>query len=71
MKREKIWSIIQRCAAVFFSWTTIGVAVYGICCLRFDLLVIAAAWYFIGGGLTMQSIRDLEKATRGEGDFRK
>ena len=69
MKREKIWSIIQRCAAVFFTWTTFGIAVYGICCLRFDLLVMAAAWYFIGGGLTMQSIRDLEEATRGKGDF--
>lgn len=71
MRKERIWEIAKRAAAVFFTWTAIGIGIYGICIWRLDLLIMAAVWYFIGGGLTMQSIRDLEKATRGEGDFRK
>ena len=70
MKREKIWSVLQRIVAVFFTWSAIGIVVYGLIIWRLDLLIMAAVWYLLAGGLAIQTLRDLEEVTRGEGDFR-
>lgn len=70
MKRERMWSVLQRIVAVFFTWSAIGIVAYGLIIWRLDLLVMAVVWYLLAGGLAMQTLRDLEEATRGEGDFR-
>lgn len=61
---KKFFDIAQRAVAVFFTWTAIGIAIYGICTLSLSTLIMAVAWYFVGGGLAIQSIRDIEEATR-------
>lgn len=66
MRKERIWEIVKRAVAVFFTWTAIGIGVYGICIWRLDLLIMAAVWYFIGGGLVLQSIRDMETVWKEE-----
>lgn len=66
MKKERIFEIVKRVVAVFFTWTAIGIGVYGICVWRLDLLIMAAVWYFIGGGLLLQSIRDIETVWKEE-----
>ncbi len=69
MKRERIWSILQRIVAIFFTWTSIGMVVYGLIIWRLDLLAMAVVWYLIAGGLALQSLRDIEEFTKGEGEF--
>lgn len=69
MKKERVWSVLQRVVAVFFTWSAIGMAVYGLIIWRLDLLIMAAVWYLLAGGLAMQTLRDLEEVTRDEGDF--
>lgn len=66
MRKERIWGIVKRAVAVFFTWTAIGIGVYGICIWRLELLIMAAVWYFIGGGLVLQSVRDIETVWKEE-----
>ena len=66
MRKERTWEIVKRAVALFFTWTAIGIGVYGVCIWRLDLLVMAAVWYFIGGGLVIQSIRDMEEAFKND-----
>lgn len=60
------FKIAQRVAAIFFTWSSIALAIYGICTLRFELPIFALVWYFIGGGLTIQSLRDIQSVITGE-----
>ena len=66
---EKLFDIILRCVAVFFTLSAIAIAVYGICILRFDALIMAALWYFICGGLAVQSLKDMKEMMTGGGNF--
>lgn len=63
---KTFFRIAQRTAARFFTWSSIGIAIYGICTLRFELPIFALVWYFIGGGLTIQSLRDIQSVITGE-----
>ena len=63
---KKFLDIAQRAAAVFFTWSSIAIAIYGICTLRFEGLIYALIWYFIGGGLTIQSLRDIQSVITDE-----
>lgn len=63
---KKFLDIAQRLAAVFFTWSSIAIAIYGICTLRFEGLIYALIWYFIGGGLTIQSLRDIQSVITDE-----
>lgn len=58
---RKSWKIAIRATAVFFSWSTLGIVIYGLFTLRFDLLVLAAIWYFACGGMMIQNLRDAEE----------
>lgn len=59
--RRNGWAIAQRVTAIFFSWSALGIAIYGLFAWRFDLWVMAAIWYFICGGFMIQNLRDAEE----------
>lgn len=58
---KRVLGIVLRVVALFFTWTALGLAVYGIFTLQFDLVLVAAVWYFVCGGLAVQSVEDMAK----------
>lgn len=61
---EKKLSLAHRIAGVVMLISSLFIAVYGICIGRWDALIIAVVWYFLGGGLIMQQISDIQAAFR-------
>lgn len=61
---EKKPSKAERIVAVIVTWSSIALAVYSICIGRWDGLIMAAMFYFIGGMLALQIVRDTEALYR-------
>ena len=64
---KKVLRTAKRAVAIFFTWSAVAILVYGICTLQFRVIIAAPLWYFIAGGLTIQSLSDIEGILTGDG----
>lgn len=64
---KKALRIAKRAVAIFFTWSAVAILVYGICTLQLRVIIAAPLWYFIAGGLTIQSLSDIEGILTGDG----
>ena len=57
---KKVLRTVKRAVAIFFTWSAVAILVYGICTLQLRVIIAAPLWYFIAGGLAIQSLTDIE-----------
>ena len=56
---KKVLTIIKRALACIVTLSSLAIALIGITHLDLGAIVAAMAFYFIGGGLLMQSLNDI------------
>lgn len=56
---KKVLTIIKRALACIVTLSSLAIALIGIIHLDPGAIVTAMAFYFIGGGLVMQSLNDI------------
>ena len=56
---KKVLTIIKRALACIVTLSSLAIALIGITHLDLAAIVAAPAFYFIGGGLLMQSLDDI------------